>query len=135
MARTANGDIMTDPPTPDINERTKKSFDMAADASKQLITLATGIVALTITFSKDFVRGLSTDERVWVGRAWVAFFLSVIFGVWSLLALTGSMGTRKRSRGYPTIFRPNATVPAFLQIIAFLVGMGITIWVGYKAVP
>jgi hypothetical protein len=37
-------------------ERLKKAFDFSADLTKQLITLATAIITLTITFSKDFLR-------------------------------------------------------------------------------
>jgi hypothetical protein len=39
-----------------MDERVKKAFDFAADLAKQLITLATGLIALTITFSKDFIQ-------------------------------------------------------------------------------
>ncbi|KQT20825.1 hypothetical protein ASG31_16700 [Chryseobacterium sp. Leaf404] len=43
-----------------VNEQEKKAFDFAADTVKQLITLATGIIALTITFSKDILGPIFT---------------------------------------------------------------------------
>ena len=38
--------------------RLAKAFDYAAEKTKQLITLAAGIVTITISFSKDVFGGL-----------------------------------------------------------------------------
>jgi hypothetical protein len=120
-------------PTPDINERTKGAFGSAADGSKQLISLATGIIALTLTFSKDFVADLGKGERLWLSRAWLALLLSVVAGIWTQYALAGTLGTRK-ARGYPSIFSRNITWAARVQIASFLAGVSLVIWVGSRAI-
>jgi len=38
-----------------MKENQKKAFDFASDTTKQLITLSTAIVTLTVTFSKDII--------------------------------------------------------------------------------
>ena len=40
-----------------------KAFEFAKDLTTQLITLATGTIALTITFSKDFLRSNAPRPR------------------------------------------------------------------------
>jgi hypothetical protein len=38
-----------------MDEQNKKAFDFAADLTKQLVTLSTSIVTLTLLFSKDLM--------------------------------------------------------------------------------
>jgi hypothetical protein len=70
------------PPLPDWRG---KSFDFAADATKQLITVATGVVTAAVIFSKDF----SPTGRGFAVTAWIFLILSVIFGIITLLGLVG----------------------------------------------
>lgn len=79
----------------EINERTKLAFDFAKEVTKQILTLATAIVTLTLTFTKEFVSNDTIDVE-YVYFAWIAFLISIIFGLWTLLALTGTLGTGKK---------------------------------------
>ena len=72
------------------DEAINRSFELAQDTSKQIITLAAGIIALTITFFKDFAGGGSTCARVVMAIAWVLFFFAIVAGVLHLAALTAS---------------------------------------------
>lgn len=77
-----------------MDEKDKKAFDFAADLTKQPITLATGTIALTITFSKDFLQKTPASARLWALWAWGVLLASVVFGIWTMMALTGSFGAR-----------------------------------------
>ncbi len=96
--------------------------------SKQLITLATGIIAITITFAKDFLPQTATaSTKQWAVYAWYAFLASVVCGIWTLMALTGTLD-QKAAKTCPISIRGrNVVLPASLQILLFLVGMVLTI--------
>ena len=53
-----------------MTEETKKAFEFAQDTTKQLITLATAIIALTITFAKDFVVNVEPSIKIYVFFSW-----------------------------------------------------------------
>src|SRR5947209_20194535 len=74
-----------------MEERIKKAFDFASDSTKQLITLSTGIVTLTITFGKDVFQNVPFYAKVLLVIAWVIYLLSIIFGILTLLSLTGTL--------------------------------------------
>lgn len=69
-----------------MNDQKKMAFDFAADLTKQLITLSTGIVTLTLLFSKDLL------GPKWMPVAiWTLFLLSTVCGLWTLMTLTGTL--------------------------------------------
>ena len=84
---------------------------------------------MTITFSKNFA---GTDAppgaRVMISWSWVLYILAVSFGVWSMMALTGSL-----SQAQSDINRANIRLPAVLQIVCFVVGLVLTVWAGVRA--
>lgn len=111
------------PVDPDVmSERSKKAFDFAADSTKQLIGLSTGIVALTITFAKDILGGLGTGLRVTLAIAWLIYLLSILFGSWVLLALTGTLEPKsEEDKKQPARIRgANVTIPSLAQLLTFL---------------
>ncbi|WP_319549497.1 hypothetical protein [Desulfogranum marinum] len=116
-----------------MNDLRKTAFEFARDTTKQLITLATGIIALEITFSKDFVTTPDQTVYVYALLSWLAFLASVFFGVWTLMALTGTLEAEKES--VPVSIRgKNIKLPSILQIISFVVGLTLTVIVGVKSI-
>ncbi len=107
----------------------EKSFDFAQETVKQLIALSTGVVALTVTFSEDVLGDKAAEVADTLTRSWIAFLVSIVFGVWSLMALTGSLGAKDS----PEIYGWGVRLPAILQILAFAIGMVLTIKVGASA--
>jgi hypothetical protein len=120
----------TDPSENDLSERSQKVFDFASDVTKQLITLSTGVVALTITFSKDILGGVAEDkvnvffffwkvkETQLLASAWLVYLISIVFGIVALMALTGSL---ERPRGSTdSVYTPNIVIPSVAQILLFL---------------
>jgi len=79
-----------------MNERQKKAFDFASDLTKQLITLSTAIVTITLLLSKDFV-----GPRLLAVAAWTFYLLSTVCGLWALMALTGTLAPLKEKKGKP----------------------------------
>ena len=77
-----------------MDDRLAKAFDFSQDAAKQLITLSTAIVALTITFYKDFATGAGQLSKVLVAIGWGFFLLSIVFGVMHLFQLTGALAPK-----------------------------------------
>jgi hypothetical protein len=97
----------------------EKSFDFASDVTKQLIALATGVVTITITFSKDVLSLAAGAHRGVLGTGWVAFLISVIAGLFTLLALTGQL--KKEDEG--SIWAGGVRTLSAIQILSFLVGV------------
>jgi len=114
-----------------MNDRQKKAFDFAADLTKQLITLSTGIVTITLLLSKDL-----TAPRWLAVAAWTFYLLSTVFGLWALMALTGTLAPLKKNPARPAnaehqefeIGR-NVRIPSTLQVLIF--GIATLLTLGY----
>jgi uncharacterized membrane protein len=116
-----------------MDEQTKYAFDFARDTVKQFLTLATGLIALTITFAKDFVSSVPADAKIYALWSWTFMLVSVFFGLWSLMALTGSLGKHKDTHNELSINSKNISVPAGLQVLLFLIGLALLVVFGVKA--
>jgi len=74
-----------------MKENQKKAFDFAADTTKQLITISTAIITLTVTFSKDILGSSNNSPKTLLICTWAVFILSIICGVLTLMTLTGTL--------------------------------------------
>jgi hypothetical protein len=108
------------------NERIKKAFDFSADLTKQLITLATGIITITITFSHDFVKDPAAAPKGLAYTAWYFFLASIFFGIMTLSALTGNLDAKDKT-AEPTIFKGNIIIFSVPQFLTFFAGLLYTI--------
>lgn len=117
-----------------MDEKTKKAFEFAQDTTKQCITLAAGIIAVSITFAKDFVGGNVGETARWFAlSAWAVLLLSVFFGLWTLMALTGTL--EQEDSEIPISIRGrNVTLPAGLQMLTFFLGLLLTVLFGFTAI-
>src|ERR1700679_3538279 len=113
-----------------MDERLKKAFDFSADLTKQLITLATGIITITITFSHDFVKDQNAAPKGFAYTAWYCFLASIFFGIMTLSALTGNLDSKNKSE--PTIFAMNILIFSIPQFLTFFVGLAFTIYFASK---
>jgi hypothetical protein len=101
----------------------KKAFDFASDTTKQLITLSTALIALSITFKGNFNGG---GNETLLLLCWIFLFVSVLFGIGSLMALTGTLekSTEEGEGKVPlSIYGKNVKRPTLLQILFFLIGL------------
>jgi hypothetical protein len=113
---------------PDLTDAEKTAFEAARDSTKQLLALSTGVIALTITFAKDFV-GSVTPARSLALIAWFLYLASAFFGLWALNALTGSAGTLRPSQ-WLSIQSRNIVVPAAVQVLTFVSALTLTVIYG-----
>jgi hypothetical protein len=110
-----------------MDERIKKAFDFSADLTKQLITLATGIITLTIAFKKDFFPNPNTMPTWLAYCTWYAFLASIAMGILTLSALTGTLDAKDKEKEL-TIYSPNIVVFSILQFLTFGTGLFFTIY-------
>ena len=106
----------------------EKAFDFAQESTKQILTLSTAILALTITFQRDIVGPAGEGDRWILTFAWIAYLVSIIFGLATLLNLAGNL--EKPSSGTPSIYRPSIVLFSVLQVLTFSVGTMFTLWFG-----
>lgn len=117
-----------------FSEERRKAFDFCADATKQLITLSSAIVAFMVTFGKDFVGNVPSDARIYAYLAWGGHFISVVAGIFVLLALTAQLEPRKAPTAeYVPSIRGAPATYSIIQIFAFAGAMLFTIIFGYNA--
>jgi hypothetical protein len=114
-----------------MDEQAKMAINFASEATKQQIVIATAIITFTVTFSKEFLRGGQHLGDRSVGVAWLLLFVSVVFGLWTLRALTGAI--ERPPGGVLTVYSGNIAVPSFLQLVSFLAGLACAMWAGWKA--
>jgi hypothetical protein len=115
-----------------MEKNVEKAFDFAQDATKQLIGLATGIIALTITFLTDVAKAAPSGAEFFLQAAWVMYLASIAFGVFTLLALTGQL--EQGGGDKPSIYSEAVVRFAKGQIISFGAALILTLVFGFLAV-
>jgi hydrogenase-4 membrane subunit HyfE len=111
-----------------VDEQVKLAFASVTDLTKQLITLGTAVLTLQASFAKVFFE--KAVDKHWQGWAsWSLLLLSVVAGIWVLMATTGTLAADKAVTG-ASIYAPNIRLPAFVQVLLFIAGMGMSIWFG-----
>ena len=74
-----------------MDENIKKAFDYVNDLTKQLITLSSTIIALTVTFSKEILGAVEGLYKFSLLASWFLFVVSIVFGILTLMALIGNL--------------------------------------------
>jgi hypothetical protein len=105
-----------------------KAFDFAQETTKQLLTLSTGVIALTITFLKDVASEAPAGARDFLHVGWALFFVSIIAGVGVLMTLTGNLASATT-----TVYTTNIRIFAAVQVLAFLAAVLCTLVFGWRA--
>lgn len=104
-----------------MDDATTLGFQFAKEVATQLIALSTGLLTLTITFTKDIFRIVPRRGRLMLPFAWATHLASVCFGVLALMALTGTlMPAGPSTRNLE--FGPNVRWMAASQIVTFALG-------------
>lgn len=125
---------------------TVEGLKVALETTKQIITLSTGVITLTVTFLEKIVQPTTTGGRHIPGAlkvGWICFGLAIGFAVWALMAITGSMNALdRRERGLTLNENQtravdglteawNIRTPAFLMLFFFALGTALTIATGF----
>lgn len=106
----------------------EKSFASASEASKLLITLATGVIAFCVAVinvkatDATILTPVSSFHKWLLAISWFSLVVSIGIGVWTQLAITHvlSEGTGKN----PTNpWSMKIRCPFVLQIVSFVIGI------------
>jgi hypothetical protein len=110
-------------------DRISSAFGYASEKTKQLITLATSILAITITFSKDVLGGVVAWAVIPLLVAWLMYLISIVAGV----QLLGRFAARIQASPIDseTLNEPDIAQYARRQVLCFLWGLSFTITFGF----
>ena len=114
-------------------ERDMKAFELAADVTKQMITLSTGVIALTVAFSKDFllvspatVQGQTAiavaapwGAKLSLAIAYVCFLICIGLGLATMARLTSLI----QDTNLPKVTEPLAFWLFLSQSVSFGLGL------------
>lgn len=108
-----------------------QAYKSANDLTIQLITLASGILALSITFMRDVVK---SDSPTWALKgAWIILLLSVCCGVWALMGITGDIfAVTTGSKELKASYGLNIIIPSAFQITSFVTAIILLIIYGAR---
>jgi hypothetical protein len=107
----------------------EQAFSFAQETSKQVLTLSTAIIGITVALLGSLKEGASPHSLTYLHDAWICAGLSVLFGVVTLMALTGHLG-RDTKPAADMIYSGNVRWAYGLQFLTFLVALGFTIAFG-----
>ena len=127
-----------------VDKLSSEGLKAAADTTKQIMALSTGVVTLTVTFLEKIVQPQTTGAT---GRsvpwtmfaAWICFGLAILAALITLGAVTGTLDALDRKQnGLPVNAAqkkavaalsngPNVQWPARAMSFLFVLGMVLTI--------
>ena len=116
---------------PALSAGRSKAFDFALESTKQMIALSTGVLAITITFLKDGAGGGVADVGA-LKVAWLLFLLSVVFGLLTLMGLTGELESPPDGK-QPSIYDKQIQWTSLGQVATFGAALVATIVFGLRA--
>ena len=110
--------------------RLQKTFDYAIDLTKQLLTLGTAVIAVTVTIGKD----IQTGRHGLLLIALVGYLISIICGILTLYALMTEFAPHRQDRrdALPSIGSWRVRGPSLLQIVTFALGTAFLVAYAYS---
>ncbi|HEX8737579.1 MAG TPA: hypothetical protein VF721_19760 [Pyrinomonadaceae bacterium] len=109
-----------------VSEFVKMSLDYSVQSAQQLMALAVGILALSVTFIKDIVK--ENARWFWLLKlSWVLFLMSIIFGLYVMMNTSSLINELVMYPELPSsisdVIRINK-MHSSMQFIAFALGCG-----------
>ena len=112
------------------NGGSNNALQSASDTTKQILTLCTAVLTFTVTFAKEFKGAAQTLPTPGSLRlCWLTLTIAIFFGVWTLMAITGTQ--QKPTSG--NAMGANIRIPAALMVISFAVGILCLALAGWNA--
>jgi hypothetical protein len=111
-----------------------QAFETVRTWSSLLITLSTGAIVFTATFRKEFVPAGKklANVDVLLG-SWVALGLAILFGVFVLSTLAATLD--KGDVNQLNVYKLATRITAFIQLLAFIVGIALVALFAYQNLP
>lgn len=109
-----------------MKDHTKQKLTFAGDAIKQLITLSTAILTVTVTFKDKILPSEIKSAYFLLVLSLISHIVSVYFGI---KALQGFVNVLEISEDDDdtSVFSPDIKDPAASQITAFMIGLGLLV--------
>lgn len=112
----------------------ERAFDVIVDITKQVLTLSTGVVALSITFLTEVASNASNPSKVVLATSWIAFIIAILFGMLTLMAAAGVQRDADVDGALePSIDAPNLRILGGVQLVAFGIGLILLLIAGIMA--
>lgn len=105
-------------------DRLNTAFGYAAEKTKQLITLATAILTITVSFSRDVLGGMTAWTVLPLMVGWVLYLVSIVEGVVLLGRFAGRM--QAAALDSDALSSPDIISPAKWQVGSFIAGVAFT---------
>lgn len=119
-----------------MEDTQKKALDFAADVTKQLIALSTGIISLCAAFTdKIFSKTDAQNHSTLIAVSLGVFVLSILFGLLTQMKLTGLVANFRESKE-PTksvIYDVWTRIFSFCQLISFFVAVFLSLVFVWKS--
>lgn len=112
-----------------MEQRTIKAFELASEVVKQFLTIAIAILTVTATFAVAIRNEFLFCSKLILVSSWVAYLISIILGLFSLMKLTTIMEPEYGVKN-PSIKGGIAAKAVFWQIITFAFGLVLTVSFG-----
>lgn len=113
----------------EIHKDQNKAFDFASGVTKLLVSLATGVITITITFGSNSLTG--QNDIVWhegLLWSWILLVLSIFTGICAMMAMTGVLSKEEK----PNVYSCSIRFWEVLQIITFIIGIALSIAFTYE---
>ncbi len=107
------------------------AFTLASTTVVQVITLTSGVLALTVTFAKDYLIKSKDSGFIPLKVSWACEVVSLFAGIWGLMALTGQIASTEVDS--PSVWSYKVTIPVGIQIVSFFVAMVALVVAGYRS--
>lgn len=119
--------------------RLKDSFEFVRDATKQVITLASGLLAASITLFGTMVkdRVVTSNDLLRLRISWCFLVLSVLFGVIQLFLIIRVASPADKSgeaNEAPTVYHSGIRLWSGLQLGAFVIGLALFAFFGIELI-
>lgn len=106
----------------------KTTYGLTKDAVAAVITLSSGILGISLTFSKNWAGDAASDDRWLLETSWILFLVSVVSGLLVMLVLTGI------SHEGGAIDSLWLRVPWIIQIVIFLAALIFFVVFGFHVI-
>ncbi|TBZ41642.1 hypothetical protein E0H47_10150 [Rhizobium leguminosarum bv. viciae] len=85
-----------------VTNMAKTRTESAAETTKQIVALSTGMIGLTITFAQKFQAGIGLLKF-----SWVPFGIAAALAVWTQMSITGEDNDASKNNRIPDADRPS----------------------------
>lgn len=114
-----------------MDDSLAKAFDFAQETTKQLLTLSTAIITVTVTLIGTELKKVPSGTRTWLEVSWLFYLLCILFCVFTLMSLSGNL-ERPGEGNAPSIYSRGIRFCAILEVVTFLLALVFTVIFGAK---